>query len=234
MCHINENSLGTAWVKYMQVILSNGECLPDDMEPILETGCISIRVDSCDENDEIVLRHEQQGIRELYISKMFSEEIITEFNSTYGDRLFNEDGINQVEWAINRLKTKWWSKSASISLLRPNDSSPRIPCMISLLPVIRKGELELNAVFRSQNAFRSYGNFYGLKEIQKVFCKSLGIGAGAITSVSLRPHIYESDISVAERIVSTEAKNERSNNHIHSDPENVALVPRSTVSGPVM
>ena len=225
MCHISENSIGQAWIKYMQLILKEGERLPDDKEPILETGCISLRVNSCEEDDEIILRHEKKGIRELYISKMFSEEIIAEFNSTYGDRLFNEKGINQVEWAIDKLKTKWWSKSAAIGLLRPKDSSQRIPCMISLLPVIRGGELELNAVFRSQNAFRSYGNFYGLKEIQTVFCKGLGLNAGAIVSVSLRPHIYESDISEAEKIVSIETKNMCSNNHIHSDPETAALVP---------
>ncbi len=201
MINIEAKTAGEAWVKYLATTLKNGVELPDDKEQILESEPIFISIESIEVNDPILKKYADPKIIEQYTFKMFSQDIIEELSSTYGHRLFNYDGVNQVQWAIDRLKNKWWTKSASIGLLKPNEDMPRIPCLISVMPVIRNDKVILNAVFRSQNVFNSYGNFCGLHEVHKLIAEGVGCELGALRIVAWSPHIYKSNIKKAEEIV---------------------------------
>lgn len=199
---VNEQTVGEAWVSYMDTVLSHGVRIPDDKEEIIESSLVVLEMEEVSEDDELVLQYGEPDIIDRYVEKMFSQEIIPEFSSTYGHRLFNYDGVDQIEWMSNRLQEKWWSKAAAISLLTPNETMPRIPCLIDLLTTVRDGRCVLTAVFRSQNVFRSYANAVGLRKIQEILAKELQKPVGKLRVVAHAPHIYASNIPRVEAILS--------------------------------
>ncbi len=200
MTEIKQQPLGDAWVEYLRVILTQGSWLPDDREPIIEGPPVFLELNDARKDDPIIQEFGSSHIIEIYSRKMFSRELIVELNSTYGSRLFDWDGVDQVATAVDRLKKRWWSKSAAIGLIAPLETMPRVPCLINLLPLIRKNRLILNATFRSQNAFNSYGNFIGLRALQELIAKRLDVAPGVLRVMAYAPHIYESDIARASEI----------------------------------
>lgn len=198
---ITRPSLGELWLSYMSHIVQNGSSVPDDREEILETGPVCCEVAHIDGEDPIIKRYADKTIIELYVKKMYAMELMPEFNSSYGDRLFNYDGVNQIQWLIEKLAKNQFAKSAAISLLKPQDTAPRIPCLVGLQPVLRHSTLTLNATFRSQNAFRAYGNFFGLSAILNEMAVALRVEPGSIRAFVVCPHIYRSDIKDAKEII---------------------------------
>lgn len=198
---ISGTTLGEAWIRYMGCVLAQGSIQPDDREDIFEITPVMVFIQETSDQDPIVKRFGDEHVIEIYTKKMYSRDLIPELNSTYGDRIFDNQGINQFDWVVDRLAGKWWTKGASISLLKPNDPGPRIPCLTQLQFVIREGRLNLIATFRSQNVFRSYGNFIGLKSLQSMAAERLRVDCGTITSFCACPHIYQSDLAAARDIV---------------------------------
>lgn len=199
--HLSERTLGAAWLSYNRAVLSKSVTMIDDREDIHESGPVSLVIEHVDHNDPIIRRFGDPHVIEMYTEKMFSMEIIEELNSTYGDRIFSNNGVDQFEWMISRLKNKWWTKAASISLLKPNDPGPRIPCLTQLQMVIRNGALQIHSVFRSQNVFRSYGNFIGIQALQKIAAEKLEVTPGSIYSYCICPHIYHSDVPKVQAVL---------------------------------
>jgi thymidylate synthase len=199
---IKEQTAGLAWVSYLAHVLKVGALVPDDREPILEAPPTYIEIGQASEDDEIIRRYGDPKVVDMYVRKMFSRDIIPELNSTYGDRIFDNAGVDQLEWMAKRLLNKTWAKSAAISLLKPNDPGPRIPCLIALQGVIRRKRLAITGVFRSQNAFRSYGNMLGVRAVQELLAEKTDSRAGPIQFFITCPHIYESDIETARDVVS--------------------------------
>ena len=197
---ITGKTIGEVWRLYCDHVLSQGVVRPDDKEDILESAPLLIEILDPSVDDPFVLRHGDQHVIEIYTKKMYSMDIITELNSTYGDRIFLNCGVDQFKWMIDRLRTKWWTKAASISLLKPNDPGPRIPCLTQIQFLQRDGKINAHCTFRSQNVFRSYGNFLGIKSLLDKASKELDVPAGRIIVFISCPHIYISDREKAKQI----------------------------------
>lgn len=202
---LDHNSIGSLWVEYLTHVLEHGVEVHDQRENILEVDQVNILLSEISKADPIILRYGKPDVIETYIRKMFSHELIPELNSTYGDRFFDNLGVDQIEWGINRLQDNKWAKSCFIPLVIPNDPGPRIPCLSAIQISIRNDSLNIHATFRSQNVFHSYGNFYGLSAIQEFIAKKIpGVSVGKIYCSINFPHIYLSDVSEAKAIVKAE------------------------------
>jgi thymidylate synthase len=155
------------------------------------------------DDDRIVARYGHAHIREAYERKMFSEEVVEELGTTYGDRLFNYAGHDQIAAAVQKLKTDWWTNKATLTLLDPLEQWPerRMPCLTVIDLKIRDSQLLIYAFFRSQNALNSYGNMYGLRAIQSYCADKLGVPMGPVTLFVSSPHVYVGDLERAKQIV---------------------------------
>ena len=113
----------------------------------------------------------------------------------YGDRLFNNNGYNQIKIIIDKLHENPNTKSATISLIDAEliGTSARIPCLTTLDFKIRDNKLHIYSFFRSQNVLNSYGNMYGIIEIQKFIQKKLECKLGTIFMYISSPHYYKVD-----------------------------------------
>jgi thymidylate synthase len=196
-------SVGEAWESYLEHVVERGTEVEDDKGHIFEAPAVAITVDGIVDDDPIVREYGDANIRELYVRKMFSEKVVTELGTTYGDRLFNYAGHDQIAVAIRKLRAHSWTKSATLTLLDPLERWPerRMPCLVAIDLKVRDGRLTLYAFFRSQNALNAYGNMYGLSAIQTHCAEELGVEIGALTLFVASPHVYDRDRVHATRIV---------------------------------
>ena len=155
-------TIGHAWISYLQEVAHNGHLYHDGDVQIIERENITLHIERDDPADEILIDLADKRVLDLYMRKMQEVEIVPELNASYGKRLFDQMGINQVEWVCNRLRLKPEAKSATITLMLPDDPGPSIPCLVAVDFKLRDNTIHSKAFFRSQNACRAYGNLRAL------------------------------------------------------------------------
>lgn len=192
---------GKNWVNYCKYVLDYGCKFYDENETIKELLDVMLIFDTFDPKDIIFNKFADKDLIRLYRKKMETTKIVPELNASYGKRLYDQLGINQIDWLINRLKNKPETKAATISLLLPNDPGPRIPCLSLIDIKIREGRLHLTGFFRSQNAFRSYGNFIAVYYLHKKIAHATGYPMGKMKFMVSSAHIYEKDVNSVKELL---------------------------------
>jgi thymidylate synthase len=125
---------------------------------------------------------------------------------TYGSLIFDNAGVNQFEWVVNRLSSKRETKSATFGLLTPGSQSPNLPCLTTVDAKIRNGQLELQFFFRSQNIFgRQYANLLALAKLQDDIARRCSVTVGSMRGYIASAHIYAFDFVESKRIISGES-----------------------------
>ena len=124
---------------------------------------------------------------------------------TYGERLWNYKGINQVEDVIISYLKKYPTDRAAIAMmfdLTNDHKAERAPCMTQVQATALGDELNLTAYFRSHAIFSGWVlNAFGLRTVQKHIADKLSKKMGTLTIFSNCSHIYDNEWQTAEGIV---------------------------------
>ena len=192
-------SLGVAWLHALQLILQKGQWIEDGPQRLLEVRPLILRIASVDDDDPIITTSADRSRIELMLRKYQSCDILPQYKISYGRLLYDNDGVDQIEWVINRLQAKPETKAATIALHRPGEAEPS--CLSLLDFKLRDDQVAMTAVFRSQNVFASQpGNVLALRRVQCDVATRLGLRAGTFDLFALSAHIYESDIQYAQQV----------------------------------
>jgi len=130
-----------------------------------------------------------------YAKQFVTGKNVQDFEYTYGQRLRDWNGIDQIEYAVRKLKKVPNSRRAiSITWMPPKDTrSNEVPCMM-LIDFKLRDSLNLTTVFRSHDFYGAApNNWYALARLLEYVAKRIGAKPGIITSVSISAHIYEHD-----------------------------------------
>ena len=147
--------------------------------------------------DSEVIRHTLQ--------KFSKGVVMTNRPFTYGERLYNKNGIDQIDWIINRVLAKRETKSATINLLNEGENSNNLPCLTTIRVEIPQERLNLQFFFRSQNIVgRQYANLLALSKLQADIAFRLGVAIGRLQGYIASAHIYEYDFPFAQKIINKE------------------------------
>lgn len=129
------------------------------------------------------------------------------FVYTYGNRLGEWFGVDQIAVAIDRLKNCSESRRAiSVTWCPDCDaSSDEVPCMILVDFKIRKGKLITTALWRSHDIYGAwFANIVGLTYLAQTVASAVGVDVGEMTIQSISGHIYETDIDEVEKMLKAE------------------------------
>ena len=143
-----------------------------------------------------------QTLEEVILSTKTSE-----WGWSYGERLFDYEGIDQIAWIIERLRKKPEAKSATITCLNPEvdirrNKGKHIPCLTLLDFKIRGRNLLLTSVFRSQDIGKKfYGDALALFKLGEKVRKELNCEKVEIFFFIVSAHIYEEDFEKIEKIL---------------------------------
>ncbi len=142
---------------------------------------------------------------EKYKSQIMTAKEEPSLSYTYGKRLRNADGINQVQKIIAKLQKEPFSRRGIGMLWNvqlDNDSS-HPPCLNLVHACIKDDLLFLTAYFRSNDMFRAWPeNALALRTMQKEIADALDKEMGHLITISGSAHIYEESYQRAQEIIS--------------------------------
>ncbi|WP_329089489.1 MULTISPECIES: hypothetical protein [unclassified Streptosporangium] len=185
----------------MRHVTDNGGPALDDRGPIIEAPAVLFEVTGLAWDDPVLKCYGDAGKIPLYSSKFSERSIVPPFKYSYGGRLRQFLGVDQLGWIADVLRAKPYTKSGWISLTVPGEPPDAVPCLTSLAFRLRAGRLVMTAAFRSQNVFTSYLNYVPLRGIQSEVADGLTVGCGSMRVFVDVPHIYTADEATVERIL---------------------------------
>ncbi|MEU8379115.1 hypothetical protein [Streptosporangium sp. NPDC048865] len=185
----------------MRHVTDNGGPALDDRGPIIEAPAVLFEVTGLAWDDPVLKCYGDAGKIPLYSSKFSERSVVPPFKYSYGGRLRQFLGVDQLGWVADVLRAKPYTKSGWISLTAPGEPHDAVPCLTSLAFRLRAGRLVMTAAFRSQNVFTSYLNYVPLRGIQSEVADGLTVGCGSMRVFVDVPHIYTADEAAVGEIL---------------------------------
>ncbi len=213
---IRRQTIGEAWVEVLKTLLRFGvkseaihhyfDRKVNEYKEILNLAVVIENENPSDPKIYDFFPFDRQDL-DNYIREFLKPERGEE-PYTYGERLFNYEGLNQVERMVGKLKKFPFDKGALAVLWQPKvDNFPvrrpwRTPCLTLIQGQCFGEKFYLTAYFRSNDMFGGWPfNAFALRFLQKQIAKRVGVGLGSLVTISNMAHLYEHDFAAAARIV---------------------------------
>jgi thymidylate synthase len=203
MKEIKAKTIGNAWLKSCKYIFVNGKPMKDENKNLKEIMFLQLTIKKPSQNDPIIEKYGDKESIKWMLSNFLEQKKVPELKNaeSYGTRLFNYKGKNQINWVIDKLKKKPESKAATISMIMYDDEN-YIPCVSTLDFKIRNNKLILTAMCRAIDFGKKvYANLLSLNKIQEIVAKELNINAGELLMYNVSAHIYEEDYDKIKKIL---------------------------------
>ena len=139
-----------------------------------------------------------------YYPQMMTDSVFEGVEYTYGSRLRNHDGINQIEAIIEELRIENYSRRAVAFTwnVQKDCKNSKSPCLDLVQALVQDNILYFTAYFRSNDMYRAWPqNAYGLLKIQKEVAETLGLLIGKMVIISCSAHIYERDFLETQKMI---------------------------------
>jgi thymidylate synthase len=191
---IETNSLGRCWHDVSALIMRSGADARYDGAPIKEIANLSAVVQEPDPHDTAIARFGDPAWLKWMHDNFFVQKPVPELGnaSSYAIRLFNYEGLDQIQWAIDRLKQNPEARSAVITTFMPLADTSYIPCISMLDFWNPAGALELVVYAHSLDfGKKAYGNLVELAILQRMVAGGTGWPIGKLIIHAKSVHIYE-------------------------------------------
>lgn len=200
MEYIHEITEGSAWLAAMRVIMQRGRDIWDESVPLREVQNLYLTIERIDEADPILGKYADKDRISLMKQKYATCGLVGDYKIDYGSYIYNNNGVDQIDWVIKRIKKKPETKSATITLHKPGENM--LACLSMLDFKYREGVLDMTVIYRSQNIFWSHpGNMLALHHIHQDVADALGYTLGKIELIVISAHIYASDFEQVDSIL---------------------------------
>ena len=197
------DTLGEAWLKSLEFVMKQGEDIYDEDRKLKEIRNVYYTIRQIEEEDIILQKYADKDRIKLMKDKYATCGLVGDYKVDYGSYIYDNNGINQMEWLENRIKNKPETKSATITLHRAGEDM--LACLSLLDFKLRGDKLCVTIVYRSQNIYSSQpGNLIALRRIQSDLSNQLGVEMGCIELVVLSAHIYEENYKASLDILKRE------------------------------
>ena len=202
MKEINSDTPGLAWKKALNLVYFQGDEISDGNKKLKELLNVFITIKNPVQIDEVLKRFGDMKMIELMKDNFLKQESAFEGIFSYGSRIFNYHGINQLESIISKLSKNPESKSAVINFLDPSEDKSHIPCICTLDIKIRNDKLIGTAFFRSQDVGKKlYADIIALGSIMENISKILKITLGELNILAVSLHLYQEDLPLFSNIL---------------------------------
>lgn len=125
--------------------------------------------------------------------KQVTTSTTNDFSYTYGNRLRNYDGIDQLQQCYIILKNDLKSRRAIMHTwqVQHDLGNVHVPCMQTIQFQIRHDQLNCITTFRSNDILLAWGcNAIAIVELMKELARMLGIAVGHLETISTNAHVY--------------------------------------------
>jgi len=143
----------------------------------------------------------------VYYPQVLSPKIIPGVSYTYGQRLRNYGGVDQIAQIVRLIKSRPFSKKMVAFTAKIKEDWNAVnkgdtPCLTQVLCSIQDGKLIMTTHFRSQDMVHGWPrNVFSLLKLQKLIGSETGYPLGPFVMITHSAHIYSDDYALAEKIV---------------------------------
>lgn len=204
---VREDYIGDAWLRILGLVMKFGVVKKSQYD-VKQKEIINLMVTIKEEDpDDAVWKDFYQFTEqdlENYIPTVTTAKPYSDIEYTYGQRLRNFRGIDQIANVIEELKAHSFTRRAVACTwdVVKDIKSDKAPCLDLVQCLVQDGKLYLTAFFRSNDMFGAWPmNVYALRRLQKMIAKGLDVEMGHLTTFSCSAHIYKNNWSKANEIL---------------------------------
>lgn len=179
---------------------------------------------------------------DVYYPQVLSAKAIPGIAYTYGQRLRDHDGVDQIGQIIELIKTRPFSKKMVAFTAKVKEdwaaaNKGDTPCLTQVICSVQDEKLFMTCHFRSQDMVHGWPrNAFSLRKLQKLIADEAGgYALGALSMITHSAHIYSDDYELVEKIVSENYERElgySSRQHFEEDPRGNVIVEVEEIDGP--
>lgn len=202
MTLIKSKTSGEIWKKSINAVYTNGKIIKDEGEDLKELLNVILEVDNPDQSDKIIKKFGDQKMIDWMHNNFLETRPINDWGYSYGQRLFDYNGLDQINIVTNKLSKNPDSKSATISLMDPSKDASHVPCITVLDFKLRNGVLYTSSFFRSQDAGKKlYADIISINEISEKIANALKVKIGKLTIFVASLHLYIKDYNKFKKLI---------------------------------
>lgn len=128
---------------------------------------------------------------------------------TYGSRLMDFEGVDQISALIKKLKKSPDSRGVVACTWNPKTDIhpeaewvPHKPCLVLFQAIVQRGKVFATSYWRAHNIFRAWHlNVFAMRKMQKMVADGLGLEMGPLTTLSFSARTREDDMKLASELV---------------------------------
>lgn len=201
--HIEGDTIGAAWVQCIKTVLANGLAVTDDKGTIWEISPLYLHIVQPSEHDTIIEKFGDKNMLAFMIQNFEDVNPIHGWGYSYAERLYSTHYTNTISHVIRKLQQYPTTKSATISLLKPEEDQHHTPCITTIDFKVRQDSLCVHAFFRSQDIGKKmYADAIALLRLGNCIAQEVALSKVQLYFTVCSAHIYETDIPGMQRIVS--------------------------------
>ncbi len=203
---IRGGKVGDVWLEILQTIMKFGYVkktqYADNQKEV--TCLVSVISDENPYNIkwEDYFQFNEEHLRK-YLPQLLDTQGVGDVSYTYGSKLRDFKGVNQIDSIVKELKKAIYSRRAVAVIwdVEKDHDNPNSPCL-DLIQALVQDKLNLTAYFRSNDMFGAWPeNALALRAVQYEIANRLGVEVGDLVIVSNSAHIYEQDWEKALEIL---------------------------------
>jgi thymidylate synthase len=146
---------------------------------------------------------------DVYYPQVLSAKKIPGIAYTYGQRLRDNDGVDQVQEVIELIKRRPFSKKMAMFTANVSHDWGRstidkgdTPCLTQVICSIQDNKLIMTTHFRSQDMVHGWPrNVFSLLKLQELIAKETGYERGQFCMITHSAHMYSDDFTLVDNIL---------------------------------
>ena len=205
MIAVETQTLGEAWLATSRRILEEGDDATYDGLPTRELALVTLTIAEPDEHDPLIASlADPEWLGWMHANFTLPDDVAELGGArSYGARLRDYAGRDQIGWVVERLRSDPTSRSATITTFEPLTDTTYIPC-VSMLDFWRPDGDALDLVVYAHSldfGKKAYGNLVELARLQAEVAGGSVRGSARSTIHVKSAHVYEPELALMERLV---------------------------------
>ncbi|MBI2148023.1 thymidylate synthase [Candidatus Woesearchaeota archaeon] len=204
---VRAKTVGEAWLQALQAVMKFGS-MKESQRGEQQKEAINLAITITDEDPDSISWKEYFNFTredlERYYPQVLSPDMVDTVKYTYGKRLMDFQGKDQIALMIEELKRAPHTRRAVAVLwdVLQDAASDEPPCFNLLQALVQDGRLFLTAFIRSNDMVDAWPrNAFALRKLQQRIAKETGHGLGHLTTISGSAHIYQRSMKQAMAIL---------------------------------
>ncbi|MGC9219902.1 MAG: thymidylate synthase [Solirubrobacteraceae bacterium] len=207
---IEAQTIGAAWLRVADRILTYGAVSVYDGIPILELERVTVTVSRPRSVDPLISGLGDPERLEWMHANFTDQTLVAELGlaRSYASRLHDYAGTgrDQVQWVIDRLRADQSCRDATITTFEPLADRSYIPC-VSLLDFWVSDRRLQTMIYAHSIDFgtKGYGNLVEAAALMEHVAAELSLPTGRLDLIVKSAHIYQPDVAGMRRVLDVAA-----------------------------